>query len=164
MLGEARELGIELELHAGREERHAFEQTLDIGVGAGVRVERQPAGDRRMRRRELAAQVAQEPQLGLVVAEEAPVHQRASAGRTLAAPSSRSIRVRSHSRSGTGLGPELRLDVEGDGVAGGGLGAGLHLDGAGAQPRLELADAPRRDRLATAAGSRPVRPLRGGMP
>ena len=46
---------VELQLDAGREEGHAFEQPLDIGVGAGVRVERQPAGDRRMRRRELAA-------------------------------------------------------------------------------------------------------------
>ena len=71
-----------------------------------------------MGRRELAAQVAQEPQLGLVVAEEAPVHQRAlgrldTGGAVLEVDQGAQPQAQRH-----GLGPELGLDVEGDGVAG----------------------------------------------
>ena len=95
---EALELAVQLLLDARGQEGAAVEQPLDVGVGAGVGLEPEPARHPRVLARELVREVAQEAQLGLVVAEEAPVHQRpppaATGSGRVARPSSRSSTVR----------------------------------------------------------------------
>jgi hypothetical protein len=54
-LGEARELGVDLQLDTGREESETFQQALHVWIGARELVESQPAGDLRILTRELAA-------------------------------------------------------------------------------------------------------------
>jgi Tat protein secretion system quality control protein TatD with DNase activity len=83
VLGEARELGVDLHLHARGQEGEAFQQALDIRVGALEAFEAEAAGDLRVLDRELAAHLAQVLQLLAVVAQQARVgHVRARQIRT----------------------------------------------------------------------------------
>ncbi len=107
-LREARELGVELELHARGHEADAFEQALDVRIGHLQPVHPQPRRNARKLLRELRAHLAQMLQLEVVVLKEPGVHVlyttreegMRSAISTL--PVSRSISVRTSSSSGTG--------------------------------------------------------------
>ncbi len=67
VLGEHRVLRVQLELHARGQKREAFQQPLDIGVGAFERVQAKPAGDLGILARKLRAHVAHVLQLAGVV-------------------------------------------------------------------------------------------------
>ena len=73
-LGEARELGVELELHARAEERGAFEQPLDVGIGDLDALHPQAAGDLGELLGELGSQLAEVAELAVVVVEETRIH------------------------------------------------------------------------------------------
>src|SRR5690606_40001775 len=75
MLREARELGLELQLHARSEERESLEEPLDIRVRDLRRaVDAEAAGDLRILLGELRAHLAKVVQLALVVAQKARIH------------------------------------------------------------------------------------------
>ncbi len=74
VLGEARVLAVELELHARGEKGEAFQQPLDVRVRALEALEAEPGGDLRELGRELRARLANELQLAVVVLEQARVH------------------------------------------------------------------------------------------
>ena len=98
MLGEARELGVELEPHAGGEKAEALEQPLDVGIGHLRRVERQARRDLGECGRELRPHLPHVRELLVVVAKHPRVHQRPSARRI--SPLSRSISVLIKNSSG----------------------------------------------------------------
>ena len=104
-LREARELGVELELHARGQKADALEQPLDVRIGDLEAAHAEPRGDLGKLLRELGAHLAQMLQLEVVVLRAAadpftrPRRMR-SAISTL--PVSRSISVRTSSSSGTG--------------------------------------------------------------
>ena len=77
---QARLLGLELELHARRQEGEALEQALDVGIGDLHALDAEARRDLRELARELRADLAQVRQLVAVEAQEARVHGR-SAGR-----------------------------------------------------------------------------------
>src|SRR3546814_4460009 len=102
---EDREFGIELQLHARREEGEALQEPLHIGVGAVECVEAQPGGDLRIFAGELAAHLADVRQFLIVELQEARIHQRPPARSRSAidiCPASRSSCVRRRMRSGSG--------------------------------------------------------------
>src|SRR6185503_3012326 len=105
-LREARELGVDLELHARREKRDAFEQSFDVGIGHLQAVHPEPGRDLRELLDELGASLPQVLQLEVVILEEAGVHHATRGGamrsviRTF--PVSRSKSVRTRNSSGTG--------------------------------------------------------------
>ena len=104
-LGEARELGVELEVHARRQEPDAFEQPLDVRVGDLEAVHAEPAGDLGKLARELGARLPKVLQLEVVVPEQAGVHYSTRGGTRSAIctfPVSRSNSVRARNSSGTG--------------------------------------------------------------
>jgi hypothetical protein len=68
VLGKPRELGVDLHLHARGHEAEAFQQALDIGVGALEAIEAEAAGDLRKFLGKLTARFAQVLQLLAVVA------------------------------------------------------------------------------------------------
>ena len=70
MLREAREFGVELHLHARGEKAEAFEQPLDIRVGAFEAFQPEAPGDLRKLLRELAAHLAQVLKFLAVVAQK----------------------------------------------------------------------------------------------
>ena len=73
-LREARELGVELELHPAGQEGRALEQSLDVGVVHLDAVDAQPRGDLRELLRELGTHLAQVLQFLVVVAQQSRVH------------------------------------------------------------------------------------------
>ena len=76
-LCEAREFGVELQLHARGEKRRPFDQPLDVGIVDDVdAVHAEARGDLRRLRRELGAHLAQVLELEVVELKEAGVHQR----------------------------------------------------------------------------------------
>ena len=79
MLGELRVFGIHLQLDAGGHVGEAFQQPLDIGIGAlkflDEALEAQTPGDLREIRCELAAALGQMPQLAIVIFQKARIHQ-----------------------------------------------------------------------------------------
>ena len=98
VLGEARELGVELETHAGRQETEPLEQPLDVRIGHLGRVERQARGDLGEGGGELRPHLPHVLQLLVVVAKHAGVHQRPSTTRI--SPLSRSMSVLIKNSSG----------------------------------------------------------------
>jgi hypothetical protein len=100
VLGEARELGIQLEPDAGREEAESLEQPLDVRIRDFGGIERQPRGDLGKRGCELGPHLPHVLQLLAVVAQHARVHQRPSAMRI--SPLSRSMSVLIRRSSGYG--------------------------------------------------------------
>src|SRR5690606_234651 len=103
-LGEARELAVDLELHACGQEREALEEPLHVRIRALEPIEPEPARDLRILARELAAELAQVLELAPVVREQAFVHQSLSppASEIITSPVSRSMSVRKKRRSGSG--------------------------------------------------------------
>src|SRR4029450_376742 len=105
-LCEARELRVDLELHARRQEGDAFEQSFDVGIRHFEPVHPQPRRNFRKLLRELRTRLAQVLQLQVVVLEEARIHHATRGGelrsvmRTV--PVSRSKSVRTRNSSGTG--------------------------------------------------------------
>ena len=100
-LREARELGVELQLDAAGQEREAFEQAFDVGVGDLQALDAQPGSDLRELLRELGAHLAQMAQFLVVVAEQARVH--VSRSRCVAEPAAREAQYNNQaSRHGTG--------------------------------------------------------------
>nr|WP_236919034.1 hypothetical protein [Ereboglobus luteus] len=76
-LGEAGELGVELEVDAGGEVGEAFKEAFDVGVGAGVGaggVEREASGDLGKLLRKLGRRHAEVAEFVVVIIEEAFVH------------------------------------------------------------------------------------------
>jgi hypothetical protein len=69
VLGETREFGVELELHARGQKRKPLEQPLDIGIGAFQAFEAQSSGDLRELTRKFRAHVLYMLQLVLVIAK-----------------------------------------------------------------------------------------------
>ncbi len=104
VVGEGRVLGVELELHACGEVGEAFQQALDIRVGAVDSRQRQAPGDLRVFLGELGGAFAHVLQFLIVEVEQARVHERlrCSAGTTRTWPDSRSRSVRSNKGSGAG--------------------------------------------------------------
>ena len=70
-----RELVVDLEAHARREEREGLEKPFDVRVLALVRLELQAGRDLRVLVGELGPHLAQEAQLALVVLQEIAAHQ-----------------------------------------------------------------------------------------
>ena len=104
-LREARELGVELQLHARGQKPDAFEQPLDVGIGHLQPVHAEPGGDLRELLGELRAHLAQVLQLEVVVLQEARIHHATRDGARSAIctlPVSRSNSVRTRNSSGTG--------------------------------------------------------------
>jgi hypothetical protein len=73
-LREAREFGVELELHARRQETERLDQALDVGVGDLDALHSQAARDLRMRSREFAGGLAHVGELLVVVVQQVRVH------------------------------------------------------------------------------------------
>ncbi len=104
-LREAREFGVELELHARRQKSDAFEQPLDVGIVHLQPVHPEPGRNLRKLLGELGARLAQVLQLEVVVLKEARVHHATRDGARSAIctfPVSRSNSVRTRNSSGTG--------------------------------------------------------------
>ena len=99
-------LGVELQLHARGEKRHAFEQPLHIGIGDFQPVHPEPGGNLRKLLGEFGAGFPQVLQLEVVVLKKARIHQETRAGETRSVirtfPVSRSKSVRTRNSSGTG--------------------------------------------------------------
>ena len=111
MLGEARELGVELEAHAGRKEAEPLEQPLDVRIGHLGRVERQARGNLRECGGKLGPHLPHVLQLLVVVAQHPGVHQRPSTSRI--SPLSRSMSVLIKNSRGYGWdqsSPEISSD------------------------------------------------------
>ena len=118
-LGEARKLGVELELHARRQKPDAFEQPLDVGIGDLQPVHAEPGGDLRKLLGELGAHLAQMLQLEVVVLEQARIHHATRDGARSAIwtfPVSRSISVRTRNSSGTGCAQSCAVNLDADHV------------------------------------------------
>ena len=81
MLREARELRVDLELHARGEEREALEQTLHVWIGALDAFHAKTGGDLGIFLGELRADFAQVLQFAVVAVEQSSVHARAPAVR-----------------------------------------------------------------------------------
>ena len=77
-LGEARELGVELELHPRRQERESLQQTLDIRVSDLDSAHAEAGSHLGVFLRELLAHFAQVLQLVVVVVGEPRIHLRRS--------------------------------------------------------------------------------------
>ena len=75
VLGEPRELGVELQANSRAEEADAFEQSLGVRVRDLGGVERQPRGDLRKLPRELRPHLPHVRELLVVIPEHARVHQ-----------------------------------------------------------------------------------------
>ena len=73
-LGEARKLGVELELHPRGEEAGALEQPLDVGVGHLDAVDAEAGRDLGELAREFGAHLVQVLQFLVVVAQQARIH------------------------------------------------------------------------------------------
>ena len=105
-LGEARELRVELELHARGEKPDAFEQPLDVGIRHLEAVHAEPRRNLRELLCEFSAGLSQVLQLEVGVLKQPRIHQATrdeeprSVMRTR--PVSRSKSVRTRNSSGTG--------------------------------------------------------------
>ncbi len=96
VLREARELGVDLELHACGEKREPLEEPFDIGIGTLEAVEPQASRDLRKLLRELPAHLAHVLQLAVVVVQNPWIHQPGLCrvlSATVTLPVSRSISV-----------------------------------------------------------------------
>ena len=105
MLGEARELGVHLELHPRGQEAEPFQQALDIRIRALETFQPQPARDLGKFPGEFSAHFAQVLQFPVVVFEQPGIHQRPLArldSSTLTWPLSRSISVLRYNCRGNG--------------------------------------------------------------
>ena len=69
-LGDFGELIVELAMHSAGQEREGFDQTLDVGIFAGIRLQQQTAGHLGIFFRELAGHLADELQLAFVVGQQ----------------------------------------------------------------------------------------------
>ena len=74
VLAKGREFRVDLELHPRRKEGEAFEQALDIGIGAVQPLQRQPAGNLRKLFGEFGRRLPDMQQLVVVVIEEPGIH------------------------------------------------------------------------------------------
>jgi hypothetical protein len=74
VLGEARELRLDLQLHARREESEPLEQPLHVGIGAFQAFEAEAGSDLRELLGKLGPHAAQQRKLLFVEAEEARIH------------------------------------------------------------------------------------------
>jgi hypothetical protein len=104
-LREAGELGVELELHARGEKRHALDQPLDVGIADLEVAHAEPRRNLRKLIGEFGAHLAQMPQLDVVILEQSRIHHTTRVGRRSAIwtfPVSRSNSVRTSNSSGTG--------------------------------------------------------------
>ena len=116
-LGEARELGVDLQLHPRRHEAGAFEQPLHVRVGHLEAAHAEPGGDLRELLGELAAHLAKMLKLEVVVVEETGIHYATRVGArsaTSTCPVSRSISVRTSRSMGIGCAqscPEISTPI-----------------------------------------------------
>ena len=69
-LGDFGELIVELAMHSTGQEREGFDQTLDVGILAGIRLQQQPAGHLGILFREFPGHLADELQLAFVVGQQ----------------------------------------------------------------------------------------------
>lgn len=76
--GEARVLGIELEVDARRQEGRGLDQALDVGVGDLLAFDAEPVGDLRKGARELGRALAEVAQFLLVQAQQSGIHRGAT--------------------------------------------------------------------------------------
>jgi hypothetical protein len=76
VVGEAWELGVELELNAGGEEGVALEEAFDIGVDAGEVLDAEAAGDLGKLAGELLGHGLEVAEFTVVVAEQPAIHSR----------------------------------------------------------------------------------------
>ena len=141
MAREARELVVELALDARREKREPFHQALDVGIAAAVAIERQPAADLLVLLRELPGDVAQMPQLVVVIPERGRHPSRGPLGKGGVAVLEIDHRGQQETQ-GCGLGEQLGLDLEGERAAIHLLlvGMGTHHDAVRIEAWLEAND------------------------
>ncbi len=118
-LGEARKLGVDLQLDARGEKGGPLDQPLDVRVRHLESAHAEPRGNLRKLLRKLRAHLAEMSELALVVVQQTGIHYTARVGArsaTSTCPVSRSISVRTQKLERQRLRPELPGNLHADDV------------------------------------------------